>query len=110
MIGQQMFAIALNLVSHCEIEQIKKRIDLYQNELTYQSKPRIIDTTQQKFLDSYGLNRWAEIQNMKEASRVINVLTKYHAESGTQLGMAAMVEMMKRGNLVGKLNEIQKKD
>ena len=109
MSGQQRFARARTLGWHYETEQIKKRIDLYQNELTYQSKPRIIDTTQQKFLDSYGLNRWAEIQNMKEASRVINVLTKYHAESGTQLGMAAMVEMMKRGNLVGKLNEIQKK-
>ncbi|MBR4320651.1 MAG: hypothetical protein IKP69_11515, partial [Oscillospiraceae bacterium] len=60
-------------------------------------------------LDSYGLNRWAEIQNMKEASRVINILTKYRAESETQLGTAAMVNMMKRGSLVSKLNEMQKK-
>ena len=106
--GQQRFTRARTLGWYYETKQIKKRIDLYQNELIYQPKTAIIDTTQQRFLDSYGLNRWAEIQNMKEASRVINVLTKYHAESETQLGTAAMVEMMKRGTLVSKLNELQK--
>lgn len=109
MSGQQKFARARTLGWYYETEQIKKRIDLYQNELIYQPQIKIIDTTQQKFLDSYGLNRWAEIQNMKEASRVINILTKYRAESETQLGTAAMVNMMKRGSLVSKLNEMQKK-
>ena len=52
MSGQQKFARARTLGWYYETEQIKKRIDLYQNELIYQPQIKIIDTIQQKFLDS----------------------------------------------------------
>ena len=106
--GQERFTRARSLGWYYETEQIKKRIDLCHREFVYRPRTKIIDTTQGKFLDSYGLNRWAEIQNMKEASRVINVLTKLHAESQKQLETAALIEHTKQGTIVGRLNEIIK--
>ena len=106
--GQQKFTRAKTLGWYYETEQIKKRIDLYHSEFVYRPRTRIIDTGQHKFLDSYGLNRWAEIQNMKEASRVINVLTKYQAESEGQLEMAAMTEHARQGKLVQELNDLSR--
>ncbi len=107
--GQQKFTRARTLGWYYETEQIKKRIDLYHSEFVYRPKTRIIDTGQHKFLDSYGLNRWADIQNMKEASRVINVLTKYQAESEGQLEMAALTEHAHQGSLVNELNDLSRK-
>ena len=107
--GQQRFTRARTLGWYYETEQIKKRIDLYHSEFVYHPRTRIIDTGQHKFLDSYGLNRWADIQNMKEASRVINVLTKYQAESEGQLEMAALTEHAHQGSLVNELNDLIRK-
>ena len=107
--GQQRFTRARTLGWYYETEQIKKRIDLYHSEFVYHPRTRIIDTGQHKFLDSYGLNRWADIQNMKEASRVINVLTKYQAESEGQLEMAALTEHAHQGSLVNELNDLSRK-
>ena len=45
---------------------------------------------------------------MKEASRVINVLTKYQAETEGQLEMAAMTEHARQGKLVQELNDLSK--
>ena len=106
--GQQKFSRAKTLGWYYETEQIKKRIDLYHSEFVYHPRTRIIDTGQHKFIDSFGLNRWAEIQNMKEASRVINVLTKYQAETEGQLEMAAMTEHARQGKLVQELNDLSK--
>ena len=74
----------------------------------YRQRTKIIDTLQQKFLDSYGLNRWADIQNMKEASRIINVLTQLTIQSQKQLETAALIEHAKQGTVVGRLNEISR--
>lgn len=106
--GQQKFSRAKTLGWYYETEQIKKRIDLYHSEFVYHPRTRIIDTGQHKFIDSFGLNRWAEIQNMKEASRVINVLTKYQAETEGQLEIAAITEHARQGKLVQKLNDLSK--
>ena len=106
--GQQKFTRSKTLGWYYETEQIKKRIDLYHSKFVYRPRTRIIDTGQHKFLDSFGLNRWAEIQNMKEASRVINVLTKYQAESEGQLEMAAMTEHARQGKLVQELNDLSR--
>ncbi len=77
-------------------------------EFVYLPRTKIIDTSQQKFLDSYGLNRWADIQNMKEASRIINVLTQLTIQSQKQLETAALIEHAKHGTVVGRLNEISR--
>lgn len=106
--GQQRFARSRTLGWYYETEQIKKRIELPHCEIVYTKKPRIIDTSQQKFLDSYGLNRWADIQNMKEASRVINILTELHTESQKQLETAALIHHAKQGSIVGDLNKINR--
>ena len=106
--GQQRFTRARTLGWYYETERIKKRIDLCHREFVYRPRTKIIDTTQQKFLDSYGLNRWADIQNMKEASRIINVLTQLHTQSQKQLETAALIEHAKQGSVVGRLNEISR--
>ena len=106
--GQERFTRARTLGWYYETEQIKKRIDLCHREFVYRPKTKIIDTTQRKFLDSYGLNRWADIQNMKEASRIINILTQLNAQSQKQLETAALLEHAKQGTAVGRLNEISK--
>ena len=106
--GQERFTRARTIGWYYETEQIKKRIDLCHREFVYRPRTRIIDTTQQKFLDSYGLNRWADIQNMKEASRIINILTQLHTESQKQLETAALIEHAKQGTVVGRLNEISR--
>ena len=106
--GQQLFTRARTLGWYYETERIKKRIDLCHREFVYRPRTKIIDTTQQKFLDSYGLNRWADIQNMKEASRIINVLTQLNIQSQKQLETAALIEHAKQGSVVGRLNEISR--
>ena len=106
--GQQRFTRARTLGWYYETERIKKRIDLCHREFVYRPRTKIIDTTQQKFLDSYGLNRWADIQNMKEASRIINVLTQLNIQSQKQLETAALIEHAKQGSVVGRLNKISR--
>ena len=108
MAGQERFTRARTLGWFYETTQIKKRIDLCHREFVYRPRTKIIDTSQQKFLDSYGLNRWADIQNMKEASRIINVLTQLTIQSQKQLETAALIEHAKQGTVVGRLNEISR--
>lgn len=105
---QERFSRARTLGWYYETEQIKKRITLCHSEFIYRPRTRIIDTTQRKFLDSYGLNRWADIQNMKEASRVINVLTQLNVDSQKQLETAALLEHAKQGTVVDRLNKISR--
>lgn len=105
---QERFSRARTLGWYYETEQIKKRITLCHSEFIYRPRTRIIDTTQRKFLDSYGLNRWADIQNMKEASQVINVLTQLNVDSQKQLETAALLEHAKQGTVVDRLNKISR--
>ncbi len=106
--GQERFSRARTLGWYYETDQIKKRITLCHSEFIYRPRTKIIDTTQRKFLDSYGLNRWADIQNMKEASRVINVLTQLNVGSQKQLETAALLEHAKQGTVVDRLNKISR--
>ena len=48
--------------------------------MNFTPKTRIIHTDNDKFQNSYGLKKWANLQNMKEVSRVINILSKYAVE------------------------------
>lgn len=77
MTGQERWSRARTLGWYYETPQIKKRIEEFKmlktGRLSYQQKTKIMDTD--KFEGAYSVQRWANIQNMKEASRVINILT-----------------------------------
>lgn len=77
MTDQERWSRARTLGWYYETPQIKKRIEEFKmlktGRLSYQQKTKIMDTD--KFEGAYSVQRWANIQNMKEASRVINILT-----------------------------------
>ena len=54
----------------------------------------------------YGLKRWADIQNMKEASKVINILTEYGVNDSIELENLALAKMTEMGLASGKLNTL----
>lgn len=56
--------------------------------------------------DSVYLNRWADIQNMKEASRVINILTKYGIQDSVDLENHALTDYARMGTLSEELNSL----
>ena len=103
--GQQRFTRAKTLGWYYEPKQISDRIKMF-HQITI-NHTKIIDTTQERISQSTGLTRWAEIQNMKEASRVLNILSRYQAENQEQLGAIANCEYAKRMKLVADLNDIQ---
>lgn len=79
--------------------QIRRRIEQYQKikTSTYtHKKSHFIDTSSDKFQKEKYLKRWADIQNMKEASRLINELEE---SSITKYG--------ERVQLVAELNDLQ---
>lgn len=55
---------------------------------------------------SYGLRKWADLHNMKEASRVINILTKYGIENNVHLENTALADYAKMGTLSENLNSL----
>ena len=57
----------------------------------------------------YGLKRWADIQNMKEASKVINILTEYGVNDSIELENLALAKMTEMGMTTAKLNTLNTK-
>ena len=57
---------------------------------------------------SSGLQRWADIQNMKNASKIINMLTKYNVQDSIDLENKCLSGMAVRGDIVGKIEPLQK--
>ncbi|MCM1228477.1 MAG: relaxase/mobilization nuclease domain-containing protein, partial [Clostridium sp.] len=83
--GQKKFTRSRTLGWFYESKQITRRIAMYKGIINYTPKTKIIRTDTDKMQNSYGLRRWADLQNMKEASRVINILTKYGIENNSAL-------------------------
>ena len=104
--GQQKWSRAKTLGWYYETKQIKRRIEMYKGVLNYTPRTKIIKTTAEKFQDSFYLNRWADIQNMKEASRVINILTKYEIQDNIDLENHALSDYARMGALSEELNTI----
>jgi len=104
--GQQKWSRAKTLGWYYETAQIKKRIDMYKGVLNYQPRTKIIRTTAENFQDSVYLNRWADIQNMKEASRVINILMKYGVQDSIDLENRALTDYARMGTLSEELNTL----
>lgn len=109
--GQEKWSRAKTLGWYYETPQIKRRIEQYkyfkQGEYGRKQKTKIIDTSSEKIQSSKGLQRWANIQNMKEASRVINILTNQGISSTDEIENKAISNFTDRVNLVNKLNSLK---
>lgn len=110
--GQEKFTRARTLGWYYEVPQIKRRIENFKlmksGQLSYTPRTKIIDTSQDKFQDVKGLERWADIQNMKEASRVLNILAAHQISSQKELESTAITEQSRRMKIVSDLNQMQK--
>ena len=104
--GQQKYTRARTLGWYYETKQIRRRIDQYRGVMNFTPKTRIIHTDNDKFQNSYGLKKWANLQNMKEASRVINILSKYAVEDNNGLENMLMSEYARLGSLSENLNSM----
>lgn len=110
--GQKKFTRAKTIGWYYETPQITKRIANFkrhrEQSISYTPRTKIIDTSSEKFQEAKGLERWADIQNMKEAARVIDILTQYKIESTDAVQPAAITASMHRAKLVEELNSLQK--
>ncbi len=76
--------------------------------MNYKPDFSIIPTDTEQMQFSSGLRRWADLQNMKNASKIINMLTKYSVQDNTDLENKCLSGMAVRGAIVGKLEPLQK--
>lgn len=108
--GQERFSRGRTLGWFYDEPQIRKRIEQYQflkkgiSGKTY--KTNIIDTN--KFQASKGLLHWAELQNMKEASRLINFLTTHNISNQEDIENSSTQKYNERMMLVSQLNKKQR--
>ncbi len=111
--GQEKFSRGRTLGWYYDEPQIRKRIEQYQFLQTGESgrdyKTKIIDTSKDIFQTSKGLLHWADLQNMKEASRLINFLTTQNLHSQQELESKATATYNERMILVSNLNKMQNK-
>ncbi len=111
--GQEKFARGRTIGWYYDEPQIKKRIEQYQLLNTGVSgrdiHTKIIDTSRDVFQASKGLLNWAEIQNMKEASRLINFLSTHQIQSQNEFENKAVITYNERMAIVAKLNGLQSK-
>lgn len=110
--GQERFARSRTLGWYYETNQIRKRIEQYQffktGVVPYRRNTKIINTDTISE-EAKGLKIWAEIQNMKEASRVINILTQAGIEEIKEIENKSISSFEERVQIVKKLNELQHK-
>ena len=95
-----------------EQPQIEKRIERYnslKNGTISTHRSKIIDTSSEKIQSSKGLERWAIIRNMQEASKMINLLTEKGVSSVEELEDKLMHIHGNRLQLAEKLNDLQDK-
>lgn len=109
--GQEKWSRAKTLGWYYEPEQLKKRINnfnlLKTGKLNYTQKTKVLDTSSERFKNNFGLHYWAEIQNMKEASKMINFLTERSIKNQQELEQKSIMEYGNRMLVVKELNEIQ---
>lgn len=93
-------------------EQIVKRIERYnalKNGALKNRRTGIVNTAENKFQNSKGLERWAIIHNMQEASKIINLLTEKGVSSVEELEEKLMNLHGERLELADRLNDLQDK-
>lgn len=110
--GQERFARGRTLGWYYDEPQIKRRIEqcylLKTGQRQTPKKSKLIDTSQEKFQQSKGLERWADIKNMQEVSKLINLLSEYNVSSQEELENKAIERYGERVQLVGELNAISR--
>ncbi len=104
--GQQRFTRSRTLGWYYETPQIKRRIEECQKVMNHGHDLKIICTDEMQL--SSGLQRWADLQNMKNASKIINTLTKYNVYDKKDLKGKCFSGMAVRGVIVGQLEPLQK--
>lgn len=109
--GQERFARGRTLGWYYDEPQIRRRIEQYrflQSGVSQKAvKTKIIDTSSDVFQTSKGLLHWAEIQNMKETSKIINFLSVNNIRSETELESKATATYNERMMTVMSLNKMQ---
>ena len=109
--GQERFARGRTLGWYYDEPQIRRRIEQYrflQSGVSQKAvKTKIIDTSSDVFQTSKGLLHWAEIQNMKETSKIINFLSVNNIGSETELESKATATYNERMRTVMSLNKMQ---
>lgn len=109
--GQERFSRGRTLGWYYDESQIRRRIEQYQllkNGISGRNiRTKIIDTSNDVFQTSKGLLHWADIQNMKEASRLINYLTTHNLHSQEELEKSATSTYNDRMVIVSRLNSYQ---
>lgn len=75
--------------------------------MNYKPDYSIIRTDTEEMQFSSGLRRWADLQNMKNASKIINMLTKYSVQDSLDLEDKCISGMAVRGTIIGKLKSLQ---
>ncbi len=101
MSGQQKFTRASTLGYYYTLESIQKRIKNYSYH-----RSNIIDSS--KF-EAKGLQRWADIQNMKNVADMINMLEGYNIRSTAELKPTARVVMAERAMLSSTIDDLHSK-
>lgn len=110
---QQRYARGKTLGWYYDVPQIKRRIEqsylVRTGKTLTKQRTKIIDTHADRMEQSKGLQRWAEIQNMKEASKILNMLTARNINNQQELEDRAISTFGGRIVIVGKLEDIQAK-
>ena len=108
---QQKFARGKTLGWYYDEPQIKRRIEqsylIRTGRTSRKQKTKIIDTSTERMQNSKGLQRWADIQNMKEASKILNLLTAKGIDDQSELENRAISTYGDRVQIVGRLNDLQ---
>ena len=108
---QERFARGKTLGWYYDAPQIERRIEqcylLRTGQKQTHKKPKLIDTSQDKFRQSKGLERWAEIKNMQEAAKLLNILTEHNLNNREELENRAITKYGDRVQIIGKLNDLQ---
>ena len=109
---QQRFARGRTLGWYYDEPQLRRRIEQYlmmeTGQVTSHKKTQLIDTSQDRFRDSKPLEHWADIRNMQETSKMLNILSAYGVESREQLEEKSLARYADRVKIVGRLNALQR--
>ncbi len=109
--GKEKVARGKTLGWYYDEPQIRRRIEqtylLRTGQRLTPKKSKLIDTSQEKFQQSKGLERWAEIRNMQEAAKLLNILTEHNLNNREELENRAISRYGDRVQIVGKLNALQ---
>lgn len=111
--GQERFARGRTLGWYYDEPQIRRRIEQYYLIKTGHTlspqRSKLIDTSQEKFQQSRGLERWAEIKNMQLTAKMLNFLTEHNISDEKDLENRSITKYGERVEIVGELNDLQSK-